>query len=415
MEPGTRDMSNGFVLTINAGSSSLKFALFRTGKPPQRILAGKFDRIGLRGGKLIIKDLERGKQTERDFDAANHIACVSALEELLERKASLQRVRAVGHRIVHGGPRYTSPQVVDDDLLEELRKIRSFDPDHMPAELGLVRHFTQAFHGIPQIACFDTAFHRDLPRVARLLPIPRRYHSQGVQRYGFHGLSYGYLMGELKRIAGPRAARGRLILAHLGNGASMAAVHQGRSVDTTMAFTPAAGLVMSSRSGDLDPGLCAYFARSEGMTAPQFNDMVNTKSGLLGISETSSDVRDLLEREKKDDRAADALDLFCYQAAKNIGALACALRGLDTLVFAGGIGENSTAIRSRICHYLKFLGLELDPRLNHKAGAVISHKSSRIVVRIIKTDEELYMANILCSLLARLRTDRKPSPRRKRT
>jgi acetate kinase len=392
-------MPDSFILTINAGSSSLKFALFRAGKAPTRELAGKFERIGLPGGKLTVTDVEAQKREERSFDAANHIACVTMLEEVLAKKADMKTVQAVGHRIVHGGPRYTKTQEVDRDLLEELRRIRSFDPDHLPAELGLVKHFTECYPGVPQIACFDTAFHRHLPRVAKLLPIPRRYEAQGVQRYGFHGLSYGYLMQELRNVAGSIAARGRVILAHLGNGASMAAVNKGKSIDTTMSFTPTAGLVMSTRSGDLDPGLPAYFARSEGMTAPQFNDMVNTKSGLLGISETSSDVRDLLDRQKKDPRAAEAIEIFCYQARKWIGALSAALGGLDTLVFSGGIGENSPPIRARICRELKYLGLQLDTDRNKASAPIISRKSSKVVVRMIRTDEELYMARTLGAIL----------------
>ena len=392
-------MNHQFILTINAGSSSLKFALFQIGKAPARELSGKFERIGLDGGRLSVSDASTGKKTESGFDAENHIACVARLEEVLRSKANMESIRAVGHRIVHGGPRYTKPQKVDSDLLEELRRIRSFDPDHLPAELALVKHFTQCYPRVAQIACFDTAFHRDLPRVSRVLPIPRRYQAMGVERYGFHGLSYGYLMEQLSKTAGAAAARRRIILAHLGNGASMAAVHKGKSIDTTMAFTPTAGLVMSSRSGDLDPGLAAYFARSEGMTAPQFNDMVNTKSGLLGISETSSDVRDLLDRQRKDPRAAEALDVFCYQARKWIGALSAALGGLDTLIFSGGIGENSAPIRSRICHGLKFLGIELDQKLNKKSARIITRKSSSVVVRVIPTDEELYMARILCSMV----------------
>jgi acetate kinase len=205
-------------------------------------------------------------------------------------------------------------------------------------------------------------------------------------------------MQELKRLGGPATARGRIILAHLGNGASMAAVHKGKSLDTTMSFTPTAGLVMSTRSGDLDPGLAAYFARSEGMTAHQFNDMVNTKSGLLGISETSSDVRDLQRRQKQDPRAAEALEIFCYQACKAIGALSAALGGLNTLVFSGGIGENSPPIRARICRNLKFIGLELDSGLNRASAPVISRKESKVLVRVIRTDEELYMARTLCAL-----------------
>ena len=390
-------MSANCFLTINAGSSSLKFALFRAGKDPARILAGKFERIGLPQSQLEITDVAAGKRKKRRFDAPTHVACVAMLEDILERKASVEEIRAVGHRIVHGGPRYAKPQRVTSDLLEELRRIRSFDPDHLPAELALVKHFAQRYPRVPQIACFDTAFHRDLPPVARILPIPRRYQAQGVQRYGFHGLSYGYLLQQLKKLDGAAAARGRIILAHLGNGASMAAVHKGKSIDTTMAFTPTAGLVMSTRAGDLDPGLPAYFARSEGMTAPQFQEMVHAQSGLLGISETSSDVRDLLAREKKDRRAAEALDIFCYQARKWIGALSAALGGLDILVFSGGIGENAPVIRARICRQLKHLGIELDPKLNRKNTPIISRKGSKTRVRVIRTDEELYMARILCA------------------
>ena len=393
-------MQDSFILTINAGSSSLKFALFRTGKEPSRELAGKFERIGLEGGKLTVLDPAARRRQEHAFTAANHIACVPLLEEALKKKSGVEAIRAVGHRIVHGGPHYTKSQQVDDKLLEELRRIRSFDPDHLPAELALVKHFTQSYPRVPQIACFDTAFHRDLPHVAKMLPIPRRYLRQGVQRYGFHGLSYSYLMEQLKQLAGLAAARGRIILAHLGNGASMAAVHKGKPIDTTMAFTPTAGLVMSTRSGDLDPGLPAYFARSEGMTAPQFLEMVHTKSGLLGISETSSDVRDLLEREKKDPRAAEALDIFCYQARKWIGSLSAALGGLDTLVFCGGIGENAPPIRARICHELKYLGVELDSKLNRATAPIISRKGCKVVVRVIRTDEELYIARTLCALVS---------------
>jgi acetate kinase len=392
-------MKDAFVLTINAGSSSLKFALFQAGKEPARRLTGKFERVGMKGGKFSIVDLATKRRTERRLDLPNHNACVPALEDALAQTADMQSIQLVGHRIVHGGPRYRRTQQVDQALLDELRRIRSFDPDHLPAELGLVKHFAQSYPTVPQIACFDTAFHRDLPRVSRLLAIPRRYERQGVHRYGFHGLSYAFLMEELKRLSGTSAAKGRVILAHLGNGASMAAIHRGKSIDTTMAFTPAAGLVMSSRAGDLDPGLPAYFARSEGMTAAQFNDMVNTKSGLLGISETSSDIRDLLKRKNSDQRAAEAIDIFCYQARKWIGALTAALGGLDTLVFAGGIGENASSIRMQICRPLGYLGLQLDSRLNQAGAPVISRSGSRVVVRVIRTDEELYMARALCARL----------------
>ena len=238
-------------------------------------------------------------------------------------------------------------------MIAELRRLSPFDPEHLPEEILLTEAFRRRFPDLPQVACFDTAFHHDLPRVARLLPIPRRYEAQGVRRYGFHGLSYAFLVGELARIAGTEAAQGRVILAHLGNGASLAAVHDGKSIDTSMSFTPTAGVPMSTRSGDLDPGLVWYLARTEQMSAKQFNEMVNFQSGLLGISETSSDMHDLLKCDTRDVRAAEAMALFCYQVKKWIGAFAAALGGLDTLVFAGGIGENAPTVRTRICDGLE--------------------------------------------------------------
>jgi acetate kinase len=251
---------------------------------------------------------------------------------------------------------------------------------------------------MPQVACFDTAFHRTMPRVAKLLPIPRRYAARGVERYGFHGLSYSYLMEELTRLD-PAAARGRVILAHLGNGASLAAVHHGQSIDTSMGFTPTSGLVMSTRTGDLDPGLVYYLARTARMTAPQFQQLVNQESGLLGVSGTSSDLRDLLAREAGDIRAAEAVALFCYQVKKWIGSFAAALGGLDTLVFAGGIGENAPLIRERICNGLGFLGIELHRKRNAKNATLISPDEGRVAVHVIRTDEELMIARIVTRVL----------------
>ena len=269
----------------------------------------------------------------------------------------------------------------------------------MPEEILLIEAFQHRFPDLPQVACFDTAFHHDLPRVARLLPIPRRYEAQGVRRYGFHGLSYEFLMGELARLAGSKTAQGRVILAHLGNGASLAAVHDGKSMDTSMSFTPTAGVPMSTRSGDLDPGLVWYLARTENMSPQQFNEMVNSQSGLLGISETSSDMRDLLKRETQDVRAAEAIALFCYQVKKWIGAFAAALGGVDTLVFAGGIGENAPTIRARICAGLGFLGIDLDEKRNAATEDVISTATGRVAVRVIPTDEEWMIAKTVCSVL----------------
>jgi acetate kinase len=251
------------------------------------------------------------------------------------------------------------------------------------------------------VACFDTAFHRSMPRVATILPIPRRYESKGVRRYGFHGLSYTFLLQELARQGDAAGEHGRVILAHLGNGASVAAVRDGRSIDTSMAFTPAAGLPMSTRSGDLDPGVLTFLATAEARPPAALQKMVNHESGLLGISETTSDVRDLLARERDDVRAAEALGVFCYQTKKWIAAFAGALGGLDTLVFAGGIGENSAPIRQRVCEGLQFIGLELDEPRNREHARLISTEASRVAVRVIPTDEESVIAHLTVETLAR--------------
>jgi acetate kinase len=331
--------------------------------------------------------------------ALDHTAAVGVLMDWIEERGGREKLTAVGHRVVHGGPKYSEPQRITAEMVQELHRLSPFDPDHLPEEILLTEAFHRRFPDLPQVACFDTAFHHDLPRVALLLPIPRRYEAQGVRRYGFHGLSYAFLMGELARLAGTKAAQGRVVLAHLGNGASLAAVRDGKSVDTSMSFTPTAGIPMSTRSGDLDPGLAWYLARTEKMSAKQFNEMVNFQSGLLGVSETSSDMRDLLDREAQDTRAAEAVALFCYQVRKWIGAFAAALGGLDTLVFAGGIGENAPAVRARICDGLGFLGIELDQRRNAANEGVISTAAGRGTVRVIRTDEEIMIARTVCRVL----------------
>ncbi len=387
------------ILTLNAGSSSIKFALFETGDALRRLVAGKVERIGSPDASMEITDLVTGQTERRAVEARDHVTSVQPLARYLEGRVTFDAIAAVGHRIVHGGPRYREPQPITPDLLTYLEQISPYDPEHLPTEIAMIRAISQDYPNLMQVACFDTAFHRDLPRVAQILSIPRRYFAQGVQRYGFHGLSYTFLMEELKRVAGETAARSRLILAHLGNGASMAAVREGKSIDTTMAFTPTAGLVMSARAGDLDPGLAAYLARSEQMSPERFYQMANFESGMLGVSETGSDMRDLLEREKDDPRAAEAVALFCYTAKKFIGAYTAALGGLDTLVFAGGIGENAAVIRARICEGLQFLGMELDGERNDANAPVISTDTSQVAVRVIKTDEELEIAQSLWRLL----------------
>ena len=391
--------SNPRILTINGGSSSVKFALFETGASLHRILGGGIDRIGQPGATLLLKGLNPGDNISRPLTAPDLTTAVDALIDGIEEHSGHGAFAAVGHRVVHGGPKYSQPRRITAEMVADLRKLSPFDPEHLPEEILLTEEFHRRFPDMPQVACFDTAFHHDLPRVAQLLPIPRRYEAQGVRRYGFHGLSYAFLMGELARLAGTEAAQGRVILAHLGNGASLAAVHRGKPMDTSMSFTPTAGVPMSTRSGDLDPGLVWYLARTEHLDAKGFNEMVNFKSGLLGVSETSSDMRDLLEHETQDVRAAEAIALFCYQIKKWIGAFAAALGGLDTLVFAGGIGENAPTVRGRICGGLGFLGIELDEKQNATNEGVISAKTSGIPVRVIPTDEERMIARMVCGVL----------------
>ena len=387
------------ILTINGGSSSIKFALFEAGDPLLRILEGAIERIGLPEATLRVKGLNHADNFSRLVTAPNHTVAVGALMDWIEQRSGRDTLTAVGHRVVHGGPKYGKPQLVTVEMVEELRRLSPFDPEHLPEEILLTEAFHRRFSKLPQVACFDTAFHHDLPRVAQLIPIPRSYEAKGVRRYGFHGLSYAYLMGELARLAGAEAAQGRIILAHLGNGASLAAVCQGNPVDTSMGFTPTAGVPMSTRSGDLDPGLIWYLARTEGLDAKRFNEMVNFQSGLLGVSETSSDMRDLLGCEAVDVRAAEAVALFCYQVKKWIGSFAAALGGLDTLVFAGGIGENAPTVRARICAGLGFLGIGLEESRNAANDGVISTAAGQVTVRVMRTDEELMIARTVCTVL----------------
>jgi acetate kinase len=386
------------ILTINGGSSSIKFALYQIGEPLKRGLHGKVDRIGLEGTNLTFEDPAGNRRDSCGLAASDHKSAAHSLIDWLEAENAVESVRAVGHRVVHG-MQHTAPEVVTQELLDELHRISPYDPDHLPGEIELIEAFRQRHPKLPQAACFDTAFHGAMPSVAKLLPIPRRYYAQGVRRYGFHGLSYAYLMEELARLGDPAATAGRVILAHLGNGASMAAVRDGQSIDTSMSFTPTAGLVMSTRSGDLDPGLAPYLARTERMTTKQLYEMVNHESGLLGVSETSSDMRDLLVREEHDMRAAEAVALFCYQAKKWIGAFAAALGGLDTLVFAGGIGENAPRVRARICDGLGFLGVELSEPRNVESAGVISTGARAVTVRVIQTDEDLMIARSVRRIL----------------
>jgi acetate kinase len=382
------------ILTVNGGSSSLKFAIFERDasglSQRQRPWSGSIERIGLSDARATVIGPAEARETwpvtSRDLGQA-----AGVLIDWLEKRGLERKIAAVGHRIVHGGPRFHRAEKITPELVAELHKLIPLDVDHLPGEIAVIECFERRLPSVPQIACFDTGFHHDMPRVAQIVPVPRRFEAEGVRRYGFHGLSYAYLMEELARAPGAPAS-GRVILAHLGSGASLAAVSAGRSIDTTMGFTPASGLMMGTRTGDLDPGLPWFLCHSTGMTVQEFHSLVNHQSGLLGVSETSSDLRDLLAREDTDIRAAEALALFVYQAKKGIGALTTALGGLDVLVFSGGIGENSPVARARICEGLEFLGIAIDQTRNQAGAPLISLDHARAQVRVIRTDEEWMIA-----------------------
>jgi acetate kinase len=387
------------VLTINGGSSSIRFAVFDAGAAMTRRLHGEIERIGLPQARFSVAWDTGEAPTHADIVAEDHRAAINCLMDWLETHPVFTSLAAVGHRIVNGMA-HTEPARLTPALLVELRAIRPFDPEHLPSEIAFIEAIAARHPALLQVACFDTAFHRGMPAVAKCLPIPRRYAERGVERYGFHGLSYEYLLGQLRALGDSAAVSGRVILAHLGNGASLAAVLAGKSIDTTMAFTPASGVVMSTRTGDLDPGIGYYLAETCGMSAARFNTMVNHESGLLGISGTSSDVRDLLASEAADPHAALALAVFAQSVKKAIGALAAVLGGLDVLVFSGGIGEHAAGMRARICAALGFLGIDLDAERNRVHAPLISTDSGRVRVRVIATDEELMVARQTIRLIS---------------
>ena len=386
------------ILSINGGSSTIRFALYEADGLPVRLLHGKIDRIGLADSNLTFRDEKEKHKGTLKIEVSDHQSAAGFLIDWLEKQDGFSSVRAIGHRVVYGMD-HTSPELITPELLDELHHITSYDPDHLPVEIKLIEVFRQRHPKLTQVVCFDTAFHYTMPRVAKLLPIPRRFDVTGIRRFGFHGLSYAYLMEELARVAGTKAAHGRVILAHLGSGASMAAVYEGKSIDTTMSFTPAGGLMMGTRPGDLDPGVAWYMMQSENLTSNQFNNLINHESGLLGISETSSDMHDLLDNQTRDIRAAEAVELFCYQARKWIGAFAAVLGGVDTFVFSGGIGENSPEIRSRICEELAFLGIGLEEKRNQANAQVISKDAGQVVVRVMHTDEEWMIAKTVSQMI----------------
>lgn len=383
-------MSN-IILILNAGSSSLKFSVFRAERGDGGLLAkGQVDGIGS-SPRFVLRDSAGTAIEERALNgvAVNHEEALGIVLKALRYKFGDQRLAAVGHRVVHGGVKFASPVRIDEQILVELEQLIPLAPLHQPHNLSAIRSVTRQAPDVPQVACFDTAFHRAQPEVAQRFALPRRFLDEGIRRYGFHGLSYEYIASVLPS-RDPKAAKGRIIVAHLGNGASMCALLDGKSVATTMSFTPADGLMMGTRCGSLDPGVLLYLMTRHGMSAADLEHLIYHESGLLGVSNISSDMRVLLSSAAP--HAAEAIDLFVYRIGREIGSLVAALGGLDALVFTGGIGENSAAIREKVCRTASWLGVSLDETANNARGPRISGAGSAVSVWVIPTNEEMMIA-----------------------
>lgn len=395
-------ISDPVILVINCGSSSVKFALFADERGvPRRLWSGALDRIGLSEARFRAKGADGDELFDETQDIPNHVAALDLLISKLEKLFQHDRIQAVGHRVVHGGDGCDCPLIVTAALQARLRKLIPLAPLHLPHNLAGIMAVRVRRPDLPQVACFDTAFHQRLPRLARLTGLPRSFEKDGIRRYGFHGLSYEYVIDELCRRHGDDAAKGRSIVAHLGNGASMAAIKDGRSIDTTMGFSTLAGLPMGTRSGDLDPGIVLHLILQEGMTAEQVQDLLYEQSGLLGLSGLSHNMRELLARSDSEAAAAEAVGFFCYQARRHLAALTASLGGLDLLVFTGGIGANSPEIRARICDGLGYLGIVLDETRNAAGERTISGYGSDVVIEAFATDEEFMIARHVQGILAR--------------
>jgi len=376
----------------------LKSALYEAGGSEELLLSIIVDQSGISGNRLKIEDRNGTTLLNSLVDSEQPNAAMEAMFAWMGERGFLSQIGAAGHRLVHGGTKYAQPERITPQFLSDVEQLVPLDPDHMPAAIRGIKFIAERFPELPQVACFDTAFHRSLPKVARMYALPRAFYDQGIVRYGFHGLSYECIMRELQTLEGERS-NGRVIIAHLGSGVSLVAVKDGKSVDTSMGFTPLEGLVMSTRSGDVDPGALLYLLEQKKVAAKELDTILNKKSGLLGVSTKSGDMRVLLNKMQKDPRAEEAVDLFCYRVKKYIGAYAAVLGGLDLLVFAGGIGEHAPAVRERICDGLDFLGVRLDGPGNDANAALISAAQSRVKVRVINTNEDLMIVRHVRSVL----------------
>jgi acetate kinase len=386
------------ILTMNRGSATLKSTLYEVGVRNKALLSISVAYSGTTSARLKITDASSATLLDSSVKGRDSNAALEAIFAWLDKHQYLSGLQAAGHRLVHGGARYTEPQRVTPKFLSALKKLVPLDPDHLPAAIKGIQFVARKFPKLAQVACFDTAFHSPLPAVAKMYALPRRLYDANIRRYGFHGLSFEYIVGELRKLD-PKRAAGCVIIAHLGSGASIVALQNGNSTDTSMGFTPLEGLVMSTRSGDVDPGLLLYLLSQEKMSAKAAAALLNKQSGLLGVSTTTGDMRALLEKAKQDLHAAEAIALFCYRAKKYIGAYAAVLGGLDALIFTGGIGERAPAIREKICSGLEFLGIRLDAAQNAANAQVISTTASRVNIRVIQTNEDLMIVQHVLSVL----------------
>lgn len=388
------------IIAINNGSSNLKFKLFTRTDPPLQLVSGKITGIG---SSKTLFSVTHGKgheisSTETGIDSIEKAG--ARVISWLDQQAGNYGIACIGHRVVQGGLSFSEPKQATIDFLGALKKMESLAPLHLPPAISIMNLFLQAFPETPQLACFDTRFHRDMPFEAKHFALPRSLWEKGIVRYGFHGLSCQYIMEYLQQ-ADPSIKEKKIIIAHLGSGCSMTAVKNGTSVDTTMGFTPAGGLIMSSRSGDIDPGIIPYLLEQEKMDASALTRLFNKEAGLKAISETDDSMERLLEKRKTDPRAEQAIAMFCYQAKKHIGALITVLGGLDILVFTGGIGENEPIIRELICEGLDFLGIKIDKNRNDQSATEIEAKKNKVAVRVIRTDEEIIIARQVFQFLRR--------------
>jgi len=374
------------ILCLNGGSSSLKFGIYRLGlKAEEKIFSGAVEAIGEDSGKAWLRSGHKAPQ-EASGKFPDHTTAIETMFAAL-RKQGVERLEAAGHRIVHGGPKFISPQLIDEKLKAGLKELIPFAPLHLPDQVAMIEAVTTHFPELPQVACFDTAFHNRMPEVAQRFALPQELWEQGIRRYGFHGLSYEYVVGKLGSELGRRA-----IIAHLGNGASMVALKDGVPMDTSMGLTPTGGFMMGTRSGDLDPGVLIHLLKT-GYSADQLENLLDHRAGLLGVSGQSSDMKALLQKSQTSNAARMAVQMFGYQARKYIGAYAAVLNGLDTLVFTGGIGERAAEVRAEICSGLEYLGVALDTAANGQNAEVISQPGTKCTVRVVQTDEDLMIAH----------------------